>query len=292
MPKRTNPFQELVTQIQRLLAAKGAKVSTSVLLKYFGIDEEREVDILIEGQWGAKTIRLAVEANAEARPMTVEGINQYIDSYRGRCGLPVTDFIIVTKNGYTSTARQVAAANNIELLTLSEARDYEWSKFLPAKPEYMTFRQAPHPCRLRSEPNEVPSEKLKQSAFVCTKCGASKDELALRPDAIGWFAVPIDPRFVLDVDGEPVEIATLHIVIHVRQRQASSVACAVYEQKSTQGPTRLVGRIAADFGDHEFSVLMPEWKDGRPPEKLLLTIKPKVAGAATVALAKPSKKGS
>jgi len=44
------------------------------MLKYFGIDAEHEVDIFIKREWRAKTIQLAVEANAEVRPMTVKGI--------------------------------------------------------------------------------------------------------------------------------------------------------------------------------------------------------------------------
>ncbi len=53
MPKRTNDYQELVALIERVFAPRGAKIVESAEIKVDGLDTLREVDVFIQGQYGA-----------------------------------------------------------------------------------------------------------------------------------------------------------------------------------------------------------------------------------------------
>lgn len=171
MPPRTNDFQELVERIERLLADKGATVTRSKMMRGVGLDFDTEVDLVIETKWGTETITVAVEANGEKRPMTVEGIREYLGKYHTKCGVPVTRFVIVTRSGYRPNAKSLAAAHDVELLTVEELDEYDWTTFLPAKPAQFRFNVAPHVCRLASRPHVFPTPVLRNATLHCTCCG-------------------------------------------------------------------------------------------------------------------------
>src|SRR5262249_24431110 len=149
MSKQTNEFQELVASIQRALAPHGAKVRESVLIQSEGLEDLREVDILIEGAFGEFEMKVAVEAKDLKRKFDVGLFDKYLGQYRGECRVCVDKFVIVTGNGFTEGTIEKAKATNVELITLEEVKNVNWAKVTPG---VATFSQPLHVRRLEVIP--------------------------------------------------------------------------------------------------------------------------------------------
>ena len=133
MPKRTNPFQELVARIQRLMAPKGAIVTESAIVG----EDEREIDILIETKEGPYRIK-AVEAKDEGRKMSIEKFESLLGKYFVEGGIYGIDkLVVVTHKGFSEAVKKRAKIKNVDLFTLEEAMQFDWSKFMPF---YSTFQ--------------------------------------------------------------------------------------------------------------------------------------------------------
>ncbi len=164
MPKRTNDFQQLVSMVQMAFAPAGAKVTESVMF-----DGTREIDILIESAVGPYSIKIAVEAKDEKRPLDVQKIELMIGKYQSAGGIPVNKVVIVAQNGFTKTARDRAAQANIELLTLAQANQSDWTKLVP---QQMVWRMPPHIESVELVPpvaSQDGKDPLAEGRFVC-KC--------------------------------------------------------------------------------------------------------------------------
>src|SRR5579883_1237088 len=122
--------------IQMAFAPAGAKVTESVL-----VDGTREIDVLIESAIGPYSIKIAVEAKDEKRPLDVLKIELMIGKYLSAGGVPVNKVVVVAQNGFTKTAKARAAQANIELLTLAQASQSDWTKLVP---QQMVWRMPPH----------------------------------------------------------------------------------------------------------------------------------------------------
>ena len=158
MPKRTNPFQELVALIELAFAQPGDKITASVEEKVVGLTKPREIDIVRETTAGQKRIKVTFEAKDESRPFDVTDVESYIGKYFGRGNVKTDVLVIVTRRGFTKTAREKAAlyAGEITLLTLDEAKSFDWAS-LPqhasfAKNQTLHFRPAAHVCQIRFKP--------------------------------------------------------------------------------------------------------------------------------------------
>jgi hypothetical protein len=150
MPKRTNAFQRLIRRIYKQIALHGATVDESVLLKERDSGTPREVDVLIELPAAGHVLRMAVECRDRARAADVEWIDQLIGKYRD---LEVHAIIAVSRSGFTSAARQKAAANKIETRTLVEALDSDWtSTFFNVAIASLLVRLEPLTFQLATEP--------------------------------------------------------------------------------------------------------------------------------------------
>src|SRR2546428_4966972 len=101
MPKRTNEFQQLVTIIQSALAPRGAKVIQSAELHVPGLSAVREVDVLIEGEFGNYHIRVAVSARDNRRQLSLQDFDSFLSKYRGECRVQGDQIAIVTRRGFT-----------------------------------------------------------------------------------------------------------------------------------------------------------------------------------------------
>src|ERR1700733_963436 len=130
MPKRTNDFQRLVRLVQQALAPKGATVTESKLVDNAGTI--REIDVLVEGDFGIYRMKIAVEAKDHSRALDVTVIEQIASKYRAGDGILVNLVVIVSRSGYTKAAAEKAKRSNIELLTLREAESKDWANSIPA----------------------------------------------------------------------------------------------------------------------------------------------------------------
>ena len=131
MPQRTNPFQELVHLVELAFAEPGDKVTASVLETGQGLEKEREIDIKRETSNGLYKIKVAVEAKDEGRPWEVTKVEQYLGKYRGEGRVLVDKIVLVSRHGFTSGAIEKAKAADVVLLTLDEAKDFDWTKLDP-----------------------------------------------------------------------------------------------------------------------------------------------------------------
>jgi len=123
MPKRSNPFQDLVALLERQLAPDGCSVSESKLLKDIRTGEEREVDIFIEGQIGVHPIRIAIEVIDYARPASTPWIESISQKH---ADLHVDKSIAVSRSGFYKPALLKASGLKIETLTIEQALALDW----------------------------------------------------------------------------------------------------------------------------------------------------------------------
>lgn len=131
MPKRTNDFQKLVTLVQRALAPNGAKITESHLVDVPGQSEPREIDILIETDVGPYRIRIAVEAKDEGRKLDSTKFEAIVGKYFLDGGVKVNKVVIVTHRGFYKPVIERARQLDVDLLTLKEASELDWSQFAP-----------------------------------------------------------------------------------------------------------------------------------------------------------------
>src|SRR3954447_22596234 len=171
MPKRSNEFQRLVKLVQQSLAPVGAVVAESALVE--NQDTSREIDVLIDGDFGMYRMRIAVEAKDHSRALDVGAVEQIAAKYRPGDGILVNQVVMVSKSGFTKAAAEKARRSNIELLTLRQAELTDWTGHLPAgTKQTLQFRMQPHFHRIYIEPKPDADERglLHEGRWICTCC--------------------------------------------------------------------------------------------------------------------------
>lgn len=126
MPKRSNEFQHLVALIEKAMRPHGAKVAESRELIDHVTNEKREVDVVIELVDGIHTMMIGVECKGggeKPRRATVEWVEQMWGKH---LTLPTDTLILVSKAGFSSSAKKKAAFWNIRTLSLSQAENSDW----------------------------------------------------------------------------------------------------------------------------------------------------------------------
>ena len=124
MPKRTNDFQKIVKIINKHLAPSGAKITESAMLYDPEAETKREIDILIEVEYINCPIKIGIECTAISHPVDTKIIEGFKEKHR-KVGIQQT--IVVSKQGFTGTAKKYAEKNSIKLLTFSAARKEQWA---------------------------------------------------------------------------------------------------------------------------------------------------------------------
>jgi hypothetical protein len=123
MPKRSDEFQQLIYLIHHQLAP-GAEVTESKFLRDKATGTNREVDIAIETQVGGYALTICVECQKRGRVVDVEWIEQMIGKHET---LPTDKLILVSRSGFTQTARKKASENRVETLTIAQAVSANWT---------------------------------------------------------------------------------------------------------------------------------------------------------------------
>jgi len=122
MPKRTNKFQQLIHAIEVQLN-DNALVTESKFLSDWATGDEREADIVIETGAGSYSMRI-IECRDHARPQNIE----WIDQMYGKHGQMAHKLVLVSKSGFTASAKRKAEALGIETLTFEEAKEVDWTQ--------------------------------------------------------------------------------------------------------------------------------------------------------------------
>ena len=124
MPKRTNEFQHLITLIERLVADADARVTESKELTDNITGKLREVDIVIERNDGVRDVVVGVECSgSSSRPATVEWVERMWGKHSS---LPTDKLVLVSKSGFSDSAKKKAEWWHISTLTLDQAQDFDW----------------------------------------------------------------------------------------------------------------------------------------------------------------------
>src|SRR5260370_40105366 len=124
MPKRTNPFQQLIHDVHVQLHKGNAQVTESMFLRDRVTGLEREVDIVIEIENGPYRVVIGVECRAHSRKQDIEWVEQAYTKHQN-----LTDkLILVSKAGFTPEAIRKAETVGIETITLVEGQPIEWTQ--------------------------------------------------------------------------------------------------------------------------------------------------------------------
>ena len=116
MPKRSTPFQAIVRLVRQHYARPGVTVTESKILLDVVRGIEREVDVVIEGDFDGEPMTISVEVIEHGRPASVTWVDQMLRKHRD---LPTNRLLLVSKSGFTSGAVAAIAqeAGRVQALT-------------------------------------------------------------------------------------------------------------------------------------------------------------------------------
>ncbi|MGR6327718.1 restriction endonuclease [Sphingomonas sp. XXL09] len=123
MPKRTNQFQDIVSDLYRTLAPEGAEFEESAMVAEPD-GTRREVDILIRTKVAGSDLSLAVECRDYSRAQSVEWIDSLIGKYQN---LPIDKVLAVSSSGFTAASTLKAARHRMHCLAADDAADVDWA---------------------------------------------------------------------------------------------------------------------------------------------------------------------
>jgi hypothetical protein len=123
MPKRTNPFQQLVHLIEHQLAPHDATVTESKEFLDRETGEKREVDIVIERKSGIHPFVIGIECRDHKRPADSTWIERIASKHQD---IGINKTIAVSRSGFYNPALIKAKKWKIDTLTLSEAKESDW----------------------------------------------------------------------------------------------------------------------------------------------------------------------
>jgi hypothetical protein len=107
MPRRTTEFQTIVHFFRQQMAVPGVTVTESKFLHDAVLNIEREVDVVIEGNFDGEPITTSIEVVEQRRPASVTWVEQQVAKHRH---LPTTRLVLVAKAGFTGNALKKIAA--------------------------------------------------------------------------------------------------------------------------------------------------------------------------------------
>jgi hypothetical protein len=82
MPKRSTPFQAIVRLVRQHFAQAGVTVTESKMLRDAVLDMNREVDIVIEGEFEGEPVVISVEVVEHGRVATLPWVEQMLRKHR------------------------------------------------------------------------------------------------------------------------------------------------------------------------------------------------------------------
>ena len=127
MSKQTNAFQKLIHHIHSKTENTTAKVTESASLIEKNIAEPiaREIDVLIEKEVNGKTAKIAIECRDRADKDDITWVDCLVGKYKN---LDAHKVIAVSNSGFSRAAILKAKANGIELKTIDETLQINFSE--------------------------------------------------------------------------------------------------------------------------------------------------------------------
>jgi hypothetical protein len=249
---------------------------------------------LIESEVGPYQIKIAVEVKKEKRPFELGEMEQLVGKYKSNACIPVEKVVAVAQSGFTKGAKDKAEEVGIEMLTLKEAQQSDWTKLAPQRMAW----QIP-PCVERVElvppvPSKNGKDPLADGRFVCnchgeeegsplqwatwllrTQVYANPDLLVALADASRRRNSPISatlprplPNHTLVFEGERYTIDKL--IVHLCCSNAvAPVKWSSFSMKGKSGANRLLDHGEARFGPKGVRMVIP---NGPTSEKIVLRV--------------------
>jgi hypothetical protein len=309
VPQRTNHFQELVSLIRRSLARNGDTIDDSVMVWVEELEAEREVDILHQTTEGTTRVKIAVEAKDEGRKLDVTAIEAIHGKYQGEGGVPADRVVVVSSSGFTTLAIRRAKHFGIDLFTIAEAKELDWSKFAAehaAVKEHTTWdiTLKPHVYEIRLTPrlpSHLDADIRKYGVVRCPGCSEAHHHGDLATYARSLTLDSREPAMAVWLgnlkefcrgradggrgevkfglpsgtgirhDGKDYPIKEIRVKI-----QALDATCQVshtpFLMSQPGGDDRLVHQLTAELGVMNFRWVMP---DGMKSQKLGLKVESK-----------------
>jgi hypothetical protein len=106
MPQRSTPFQAIVRLVREHLAQPGVTITESKFLRDAVLRIDREVDVVIEGEFDGEPVVVSIEVNERGRRAGLPWVQEMIRKHRN---LPTNRLILLSKAGFTSPALQQVA---------------------------------------------------------------------------------------------------------------------------------------------------------------------------------------
>ena len=314
MPQRTNEFQELVSLIRRSLAKDGDTVQDSAMVRVQGLETEREIDLLHKTSDGFSTIKIAVESKDEGRKIDVTTLEQLCAKYRGEGRICVDKFMLVSRNGFTEGAIEKARLLDVPLLTLDEAKEFDWSSVAPAdqkalRAEKFNFRMAPHFDSITTTPPlpvDLQKGIIQEGRVRYASCPKGHDhgsfldhivkhtlkskdpemlaqlvkleaQAPLYPNGAVLKAEPKwDKPFIVSYAGVDYPVQSFAASIHA-VNSSGKMVCTAYRLESSEGSSRVVHHMCAEVGDRKFTFVLP---DGLKSKKIAVRMAPSASAKA------------
>ncbi len=131
MPARSNEYQRLVYLINRALAQSEAQIIESAMLYDSEAQTDREIDILLKSKISGHEILIGIECTSVKNPVDLVRLEGLKEKHR-KVGINKT--VVVSRSGFTKTAKDYARKNHIQLLTFDAAQKTKWNEvFAPFK---------------------------------------------------------------------------------------------------------------------------------------------------------------
>ena len=232
----------------------------SALVDVPGMNEPREIDVLIETAIGPYHMKIAVEAKDNRRKLDSTQFESLVGKYFVEGGLKVNKVVIVTHNGFFNPVIQRAKQLGVELLTLSEAKDVDWSKFQPSIKPFQTF---PRICDIEVSP-PINDERFVQDGQVSCSHGTKFGNVK----QFAWFILAnnvfrnqqeklrqLDKAAAADPEGKKGKIEYMpdhpHIIrLHDEEYPLAKLTFAVHFSKSNTPPLARKSEIHFQFAPH------------------------------------------
>jgi hypothetical protein len=116
MPKRTTPFQAVVRMVREHYAQPGVTITESKFLRDAVTGVEREVDIVIEGEFDGEPMVVSAEVIEHKRPASLPWVEQMLRKHRD---LATNRLLLVSKSGFSANALALieTEAGRVEAMT-------------------------------------------------------------------------------------------------------------------------------------------------------------------------------
>lgn len=121
MKKEFEEFEDLTAKIFSILVGKGHTVERDIKLE--GPDGPRQIDVLIESNFGPLSVRTMVECKDTNRKITITDLDQL---HSKRTDVSADVAVLVSRKGFTKKAVSKAKRLGIKLYTAHEAMSKKW----------------------------------------------------------------------------------------------------------------------------------------------------------------------